>query len=69
MGIQRDIFRNSHLTKVIPVIGEFFSKFFQYLVRISRSFNVDDALSGIDTDDSIYALNSTTTDLCLLLFL
>ena len=35
---------------------------------IARSLHVDDALSGIDIDDSIYALDSTTIDLCLSLF-
>ena len=39
------------------------------LVHISRSFHVYNALSGIDIDESIYALDSTTIDLCLSLFL
>ena len=39
------------------------------LVHISWNFHVDNALSGIDIDDSIYVLDSTTIDLCLSLFL
>ena len=43
-------------------------KFSQNLVRTSWSLYVDDALSGIDVHDSMYALESTTIDLCLPLF-
>ena len=42
--------------------------FLKNLVRIARNFHIDNALFGIDIDDSIYALDPTTIDLCLSLF-
>ena len=68
MGIQRGIFRNNLANANHSRDWRIYAKFSQYLVRIARSLHVDDALSGIDTDDSLCALDSTTIDLCLSLF-
>ena len=45
-----------------------FSKFAQKLIHFARNVHADDALSGSNIDDPIYALDSTTIDLCLSLF-
>ena len=38
------------------------------LIYIARNLHADDALSGLNIDDPVYALDSTTIDLCLSLF-
>ena len=43
-------------------------QFAQNIIDIARSLHVNDALSGIDTEGSIYALDLSTIDLCLSLF-
>ena len=68
MGIRKGISRNNLVNENPFRDWRFYAEFAQNLVRIARSFHVDDALSGIDIDDSIYALDSTTIDLCLSLF-
>ena len=39
------------------------------MIHIARILHADDALSGLEIGDPIYALDSTTIDLCLSLFL
>jgi transposase len=44
-----------------------FADFAQHLIGIARPLHADDAM-GVDLDHSLYALDSTTIDLCLSLF-
>ena len=44
-----------------------FADFAQHLVGIARPLHVEDPM-GVDLDNSLYALDSTTIDLCLSLF-
>jgi transposase len=44
-----------------------FADFAQHLIGIARSLHAADAM-GVDLDASLYALDSTTIDLCLALF-
>ena len=44
-----------------------FADFAQYLVGVARPLHVEDPM-GVDLDHSLYALDSTTIDLCLSLF-
>ena len=44
-----------------------FADFAQYLIGVARSLHVEDAM-GVELDNSFYALDSTTIDLCLSLF-
>ena len=68
MGIRKDVSPNNLSNVNQSRDWRIYAEFSQNLVRIARSFHFDDALSGIDIDDSIYALDSTTIDLCLSLF-
>ena len=45
-----------------------FAEITQNLIHIARNLHADDALSGLNIDDPVYALDSTTIDLCLSLF-
>src|SRR5882762_7550093 len=44
-----------------------FADFAQYLIGVARSLHAEDAM-GVEMDNSFYALDSTTIDLCLSLF-
>ena len=44
-----------------------FADFAQHLIGIARPLHVEDPM-GVDLDHSLYALDSTTIDLCLALF-
>jgi hypothetical protein len=44
-----------------------FADFAQYLIRVARPLHAEDPM-GVDLDQSLYALDSTTIDLCLSLF-
>jgi transposase len=44
-----------------------FADFAQHLIGVARPLHVDDPM-GVDLDHSLYALDSTTIDLCLALF-
>ena len=68
MGIRKGVSRNNFSNENQSRDWIIYADFSQNSVRIARSLHVDDALSGIDIDDSIYALDSTTIDLCLSLF-
>ena len=68
MGIRKGVSRDNLSNENQSSDWRIYAEFSQKLVRIARSLHVDDALSGIDIDDSIYALGSTTIDLCLSLF-
>jgi hypothetical protein len=39
----------------------------QHLIRVARRFYVDEPF-GVDLKETVYALDSTTIDLCLALF-
>ena len=68
MGIRRGVSRNNLANANHFRDWRIYANFSQNLIRIARNLNVNDALSGIDINGSIYALDSTTIDLCLLLF-
>ena len=63
-GISRNNISNANQSRDWRV----YAKFAQNIIDIARSLHVNDALSGIDTEGSIYALDSSTIDLCLSLF-
>src|SRR6266571_4463597 len=44
-----------------------FADFSQYLIGVARSLHAEDPI-GVELDDALYALDSTTIDLCLSLF-
>src|SRR5947207_4853340 len=44
-----------------------FADFAQYLIGVARSLHAEDAM-GVELDNTFYALDSTTIDLCLSLF-
>jgi len=44
-----------------------FADFAQHLIRVARPLHAEDPM-GVDLDHSLYALDSTTIDLCLALF-
>src|SRR2546423_5550837 len=44
-----------------------FADFAQYLIAVARSLHAEEAM-GVELDNSFYALDSTTIDLCLSLF-
>jgi transposase len=44
-----------------------FADFAQYLIGVARPLHAEDPI-GVELDDSLYALDSTTIDLCLSLF-
>ena len=45
-----------------------YAEFAQKLIHVARILHADDALSGLKIGDPVYALDSTTIDLCLSLF-
>ena len=47
--------------------GRIFADFAQVLIRIARPLYAHDPI-GVELDQSLYALDSTTIDLCLSLF-
>ena len=68
MGIRRGVSRNNLANANQSRDWRIHADFSQNLIRSARNLHVDGALFGIDIDDSIYALDSTTIDLCLSLF-
>ena len=48
-----------------PGTGKIFFEFAQKLIEITRNLHADVALSSLNIDDSVYALNSATIDLCI----
>ena len=68
LGIRRGIFRNILANKNQSHDRKISTKFSKKLFRITKCLHFNYALSGINVDDSICALNTTTTDLCLSLF-
>ena len=45
-----------------------YADFAQHLIGIGRELYIDEALPGLDGLDAVYALNSSTIDLCLSVF-
>ena len=68
MGIRKGISRNNLANENQSRDWRIYAEFSQNFVRIARNLHVNEALSCIDMDDAIYALDSTTIDLCLSLF-
>ena len=63
-GISRTTLASANQVRDLKI----FSGFAQKLIHIARKLHADDALSGLNIDDPVYALDSTTIDLCLSLF-
>ena len=68
MGIRGGISRTTLASENQVRDWKIFSEFAQKLIHIARNLHADDALSGLNIDDPVYALDSTTIDLCLSLF-
>ena len=68
MGIRGGISRTTLASANQVRDWKIFSEFAQKLIHIARNLHADDALSGLNIDDPVYALDSTTIDLCLSLF-
>ena len=68
MGIRGEISRTTLASENQVRDWKIFSEFVRKLIHIDRNLHADDALSGLNTDDPVYALDSTTIDLCLSLF-
>ena len=68
MGIRGGISRTTLASANQVRDWKIFSEFAQKLIHIARNLHADDALSGLNIDDPVYALASTTIDLCLSLF-
>ena len=68
MGIRGGISRTTLARANQVQDWKIFSEFAQKLIHIARNLHADDALSGLNIDDPVYALDSTTIDLCLSLF-
>ena len=68
MGIRGGISRTTLASANQVRDWNIFAEFTQNLIHIARNLHADDALSGLNIDDPVYALDSTTIDLCLSLF-
>ena len=68
IGIKGGISRNNLSNANESRDWRIYADFAQHLIQVARSLHANDVLPGIDIDDSIYALDSTTIDLCLSLF-
>ena len=68
MGIRGGISRTTLASANQVRDWKIFSEFAQKLIHFARNLHADDALSGLNIDDPVYALDSTTIDLCLSLF-
>ena len=68
MGIRGGISRTTLASANQVRDWKIFSEFAQKLIHFERNLHADDALSGLNIDDPVYALDSTTIDLCLSLF-
>ena len=63
MGIRGGISRTTLASANQVQDWKIFAEFVQNLIYIARYFHADDALSGLNIDDPVYALDSTTIDL------
>src|ERR1019366_8770814 len=67
LGFRRSIARSTLADANETHDWRIFADFAQHLIAIARPLYAGDAL-GVDLDASLYALDSTTIDLCLALF-
>ena len=67
LGFRRSIARSTLADANETHDWRIFADFAQHLIGIARPLYADDTL-GVDLDASLYALDSTTIDLCLALF-
>jgi transposase len=67
LGFRRVVARSTLADANETHDGRIFADFAQHLIGIARSLYAGDTL-GVDLDASLYALDSTTIDLCLALF-
>ena len=63
-GVSRNNLANANQTRDWRIHADFA----QHLIHIARGIHADDALPGLDVKDTVYALDSSTIDLCLSLF-
>ena len=68
MGIRGGVSRNSLANANQARDWRIHADFAQHLIHIARGIHADDALPRLDVKDTVYALDSSTIDLCLSLF-
>jgi transposase len=67
MGIRGKVSRNTLANANRVRDWRIYADFAQHLIQVARGLYVDDSL-GMDLDGTVYALDSSTIDLCLSLF-
>ena len=68
MGIRGRVSRHT-LAHANAVRGwQIYADFAQHLIHAARNLHADDGLPGLDLGNTVYALDSSTIDLCLSLF-
>jgi hypothetical protein len=67
MGIRGGVSRNTLANANQVRDWRIYADFAQHLIQIARGLYVNDSL-GVDLDNTVYALDSSTIDLCLSLF-
>lgn len=68
LGIRGNVSRTNMANANEKRDWRIYAEFSQYLIYKAQSLYVNDVLDGIDLNNIIYALDSTTIDLCLSLF-
>ena len=68
MGIRGGVSRNTLAYANQSRNWKICAEFSQNFIHIARILHADDTLSGLDISDPVYALDSSTIDLCLSLF-
>ena len=68
MGIRSRVSRNTLAHANAVREWQIYADFAQHLIHAARNLHVDDHLPGLDLGSTIYALDSSTIDLCLSLF-
>ena len=68
MGIRGGVSRNTLAYVNQSRNWKIYAEFAQNLIHIVRILHADNTLSGLDISDPVYALDSSTIDLCLSLF-
>ena len=68
MGIRVGVSRNNLANANQGHDWRIHADFAQHLIHIARDIHADDTLPGLDVKDTVYALDSSTIDLCLSLF-
>ena len=68
MGIRGGVSRNTLAYANQSRNWKIYAEFAQNMIHIARILHADDTLSGLDISDPVYALDSSTIDLCLSLF-